>query len=191
MCNHQEEELDKGYKNEYLLKGGQQLIVRTPKLGDEQALIDHMKVVDGETTFLAREPGEFNFTLEQERQFIESCMKNDLMLFLVGEVDGEIVANCSVGISNNNRRYRHRATMGIAIKKDYWHKGIGKKLMDECIRWCKENGLEQLELEVVTQNDRAVSMYQQFGFEISGTKKHALKYGDGTYADEYFMVLFL
>lgn len=34
-------------------------------------------------------------------------------------------------------------------------------------------------------------MYKSFGFEIYGTKKHALKYSDGTYADEYSMVPFL
>jgi ribosomal protein S18 acetylase RimI-like enzyme len=63
--------------------------------------------------------------------------------------------------------------------------------MRECIKWCKEKGVEQLELEVVTQNNRAVSMYQDLGFQIYGTKKHALKYSDETYADEYYMILFL
>lgn len=63
--------------------------------------------------------------------------------------------------------------------------------MQECIKWCKEKDVEQLELGVVTQNNRAISMYENLGFEIYGTKKHALKYGDGTYADEYFMCLFL
>jgi RimJ/RimL family protein N-acetyltransferase len=81
--------------------------------------------------------------------------------------------------------------MGITVRKDYWNKGIGKNLMQECIKWCKEKGVEQLELEVVTQNNRAISMYQYLGFDIYGTKKHALKYADGSYADEYFMCLFL
>lgn len=34
-------------------------------------------------------------------------------------------------------------------------------------------------------------MYESMGFEIYGTQKHALKYGDGSYADEYYMILFL
>jgi hypothetical protein len=34
-------------------------------------------------------------------------------------------------------------------------------------------------------------MYKKFGFQIQGIKKHALKYGDGTYADEFHMILFL
>ena len=179
------------YRNEYILKDDQKFIVRSPEEGDAQALINQMKTIDTETKFLAREPGEFNFTLEQEIEFIRNSMGDENGRFLVGEIDGRIVANCSVGVVTNNKRFLHRAAMGIAIIKDYWSMGIGKILMQECIEWCKEKGIEQLELEVVTQNNRALSLYKNLGFQIYGTKKHALKYGDGTYADEYYMILFL
>lgn len=179
------------YKNNYILKDGQKLIVRTPEEGDAQNLIKLIHTVDSETRFLAREPREFNLTLEQEKEFIRDNMNNENGCFLIAELDGEIIANCSVGLVLNNKRYLHRAAMGIVVRKDYWNRGIGKNLMQECIKWCKEKDVEQLELEVVTQNNRAISMYKNFGFEIYGTKKHALKYEDGTYADEYFMILFL
>lgn len=192
MGNHQNKNVSKKfYRNEYELKDGQKVVVRNPELGDEQGLINQMKIVDCETKFLARECGDFNFTLEQEREFIKNSINDENRLFLVGEIDGKIIANCSVGVVSQNKRYLHRAAMGIAVCKDYWSKGIGKKMMQECIKWCEEKGVEQLELEVVTQNNRAVSMYESFGFQIYGTKKHALKYGDGTYADEYYMILLL
>lgn len=177
--------------SEYKLKDGEKLIVRNPKFDDAQGLINQMKTVDSETKFLAREADEFSFTVEQEREFIKNSINDESRLFLVGEVDGRIIANCSVGLVLNKKRYLHRASMGIAICKDYWGKGIGKKMMEECIKWCEEKGVEQLELDVVTENNRAVSMYESLGFKIYGTMKHALKYGDGTYADEYYMVLFL
>jgi len=186
-----EEGLNEFYSNGYLLRDGQQLIVRNPKVGDEQGLVDHMKTVDCETKYLAREPGEFNFTLDQERDFIKNTITNNNIFFLVGEIGENIIANCSVGIVMNNNRFQHRASMGIAVRKEYWSLGVGKRLMKECIKWCKENGVEQLELEVVTQNNRAISMYKSFGFQVHGTKKHAMKYEDGSYADEYFMILFL
>ena len=179
------------YRNEYVLKDGQKLIVQIPEIGDEEGLIDLMQAADSETKFLAREPGEFNFTLEQEREFIRNRINDENGLFLIAEINARIIGNCSVGIVINNKRLFHRAAMGIVVRKDYWHSGIGKNLMRECITWCKEKGVEQLELEVVTQNNRAISMYQNFGFDICGTKKHALKYADGSYADEYFMCLFI
>ena len=46
----------------------------------------------------------------------------------------------------------------------------------------------QMELDVVKNNEKALEMYQRFGFEIIGTRKNALRYQDGTYADEYLMV---
>lgn len=181
----------KTFKQEYILSDGDKLVLRTPQLGDEQGLIDQMKIVDSETKFLARGAGEFNFTLEQEREFIKSSLNDKNRLFLVAEIDGKIIGNCAVGLISNNKRYLHRASMGIAICKDYWKKGIGSKMMTECIEWCREKGLEQLELEIVTENSRAIPVYEKFGFKTYGTKNHAMKYVDGTYADEYFMILFL
>lgn len=192
MDNHQNyQDSKKLYRKEYLLKDGQQLIARIPEPEDAEGLINQMQTVDSETKFLARESDEFSLTVEQEREFIKNRTKDENVSFLIGELDGRIIANCSVGIIDNKKRYLHRAGMGIAVSKDYWNKGIGKIMMQECINWCKEKHVEQLELEVVTENIRAVSMYKSFGFEIYGTKKHALKYGDGTYADEYSMILFL
>jgi len=76
------------YRNEYVLKDGQKLIVRIPKIGDEKGLINLMKAVDSETKFLAREPGEFNFTLEQEREFIRNSINDENSLFLIAEING-------------------------------------------------------------------------------------------------------
>ncbi|MBL4935030.1 GNAT family N-acetyltransferase [Clostridium sp. YIM B02515] len=97
---------------------------------------------------------------------MSNIINDESGLFLIAQLSGRIIANCSVGIVSNNKRFLHRAGMGITVRKEYWNKGIGKIMMKECINWCKENGVEQLELEVVTQNDRAVSMYKSFGFEI-------------------------
>ncbi len=60
--------------------------------------------------------------------------------------------------------------------------------MEECVKWCKNHNITQMELDVVKDNERALTMYQSFGFEIVGTMPRALKYPDGTYADEYLMV---
>jgi len=190
MCNHNSKETEVGFYNEtFELKDKGELTVRVPVVSDAEKLLNHMKIVDGETRFLAREAGELSFTLEQEESFISSMSDSKDRIMLIGTMDGQIIANCSVGIVMSNMRYLHRAALGIAIQKAFWGQGIGKIMMLKCISWCKNNGVEQLELEVVTTNERAVSMYKGLGFEILGTKRHALKYADGTYADEFFMVL--
>lgn len=192
MCNQASQEVEKVlYRVEEEIKGNLQLIIREPEVEDAQKLIDHLKVVDSETKFLAREPDEFCLDLEEEASFIRRVLEDTNTLMIVGEVDGQVIANCSVGLIMNKRRFLHRAAMGIAVRKDYWNLGIGRLLMQVCIKWCKDHAVEQLELEVVTVNNRAITMYENLGFKIHGTKKNALKYSDGTYADEYFMSLFL
>lgn len=61
-------------------------------------------------------------------------------------------------------------------------------MMQECIKWCEEHGVTQMELSVVKKNDRAVKMYRAFGFEVTRTIPKALRYPDGTFADEYLMI---
>lgn len=171
------------------MKDGREFLLRSPRVEDAQELIYYMKAVDGETPYLAREVGEFSFTVEQEEAFIRSTLENTDVCFLVAEYNGHIIGQCSVGRNNSTSRFAHRASMGITVSKNYWNNGIGKTLMKACIAWCQENDIEQLELEVVSKNLSAVSLYLGLGFEITGTKKRALKYKDGTYSDEYTMWL--
>lgn len=179
------------FRKEHVLNNGTKLILRTPCIDDVKALIDQMKNADAETKFLAREENELQFIIEQENGFISNLLNNNNGLLLLSEINGRIVGNCAVRLISENLRYLHRASLGFAISKDYWGLGIGSKMIEECIGWCKQEGFEQLELEVVTSNTRAISLYEKFGFKKYSTLKHSMKYLDGTYADEYIMILFL
>lgn len=175
-------------KEQVLLTNGEQLSIREATKEDALKLMNHLKQVDTETQFLGREPGEFNMTLEQEIEFIKGVSNNKQMCYLVALINDEIIGNVSAAVVRNNLRFLHRATLGITVKKKYWHKGVGQALMKSIIRWCKENSIEQLELEVVSSNKRAIRLYEAFGFKMYGTQKHAMKYTDGSYADHLFMI---
>jgi len=43
----------------------------------------------------------------------------------------------------------------------------------------KEAGYEQAELEVISENKRAVALYEKFGFVKYGTLPDNMKYSDG------------
>ncbi len=175
----------------YELKNGTNVTIRPPVEADAQAILDLIATADAQTRFLAREPGEFAATLEQEQRMIAALQREPDMAWFCGEYEGHIVGHCSVGLVRNTKRYRHRAEVALLVLQDYWGLGIGGKLMQSAISWCQEKGLEQLELGVVADNHRALAMYQSFGFQIVGTLPHALRYSDGTYADEHLMVKIL
>jgi ribosomal protein S18 acetylase RimI-like enzyme len=63
--------------------------------------------------------------------------------------------------------------------------------MEYCLKWCADNKITQVELDVVTTNERALRIYQGFGFKIVGTIPNALRYSDGRCVDEYNMIKFL
>ncbi|MCH5265830.1 MAG: GNAT family N-acetyltransferase [Lachnospiraceae bacterium] len=175
----------------YSLKNGKTVIIREPQVKDAEGIISVMTKVDTETLFLARNPGEFCTTVEKEKRIIDSVLNNPNCTWFIAEYTGRIVGQCSVGLVRGYQRYRHRAEVAFVILKDFCNIGIGGKMMLECLKWCTDNNVSQVELDVVTTNERALAMYKSFGFEVVGTLPNALRYPDGTYADEYKMVKIL
>lgn len=180
--------MSSGFQKTYGLKNGRMLTVRSLLPDDAPKMIAFMNAVDTETRFLSREPGEFNYTEEQEREIITRRGADEDTYWLVGEIDGAIAANCEARRVGARSRFRHRASMGIVVGREYWRLGIGKILIQELIAWCREKGFEQLELEVLAANERAQALYRSVGFTVTGTRPNAFKYPDGTYADDLFMV---
>ncbi len=174
---------------EYKLRNGKSVIIRKPAIADAKAIINIISVADTETRFLARNPGEFCITEEQEKNFISNILKDSDHDWFVAEYEGEPVGQCSVGLVSGYERYRHRAEVTFVILKDYCGMGIGGKLMQQCIDWCKDKGVTQIELRVVADNKQAIAMYKSFGFRVTGTVPKAMRYKDGTFADEKLMVL--
>lgn len=173
---------------EYLLKNGKNVVIRKPQPEDAEGIIHVMSIADTETLFLARNPGEFSTPVEREREIITNILNDNDVEWFVAVYEGKVIGQCSVGLVRRNARYRHRAEVAFVILKDYWNLGIGGKMMEECIKWCKDKGVTQIELDVIKDNERAIKMYRDFGFEITGTISKALHYQDGTYADEYTMI---
>ncbi len=166
---------------------GKELLLRNATEEDAQMLLDGLKQVSGETRFLLKESEEITLTIEQEKEFIKNNNESDTNVFLIGFLDGAYVGNCSL-MGKTLLRQKHRASMGIALKQRFTGVGIGTAMMEKIIALATEMGYEQLELEVVANNERAIHLYKKMGFEIYGTFPSTMKYLDGTYADEHWMM---
>jgi putative acetyltransferase len=78
-------------------------------------------------------------------------------------------------------------SIGIAVRSDWHGKGVGRALMQALVDLA-DNWLPvtRLELDVYTDNERAIRLYREFGFEIEGTHRaYALR--DGKYVDSHAM----
>ena len=107
---------------------------------------------------------------------------------IICEVDGRIVGSSHVMWSSGIKT-RHRASVAIAVLREYWSQGIGTRLMEELISIAERNkDIIQLELEYIEGNERARALYEKLGFRVTGVKPDAIRLKDGTFLNEYQMV---
>lgn len=170
------------------LKNGKTAVFRAAEPDDAPEMIAFLKDTAGETPFLLRYPDEVNFTEEGERSLLQSRSDDPSVVMLSAWVGGRLAGNCTLMPKGGRRKIRHRAGVAIAIRKAYWGLGLGKALLTRVLTLAKEFGYEQVELEVISGNDRALGLYQHVGFVQTGRMPNAFRYGDGTYRDEIQMV---
>lgn len=107
-------------------------------------------------------------------------------LQLVAERGGRLVGSAGLHPAPALRR-RHAAMLGISVVAEAQGQGVGRALMqalcDYADGWAQ---LLRIELTVFTDNQRAVALYERFGFRHEGTHRaYALRHG--VYADVHCM----
>lgn len=177
----------------YILRDGRKISIKSPEVEDANMLLNHIVKVASSTDYLLSEPedfGKYYQDISKEEALIKSYQDGPDYLFAV-YLEGNIIGNSSLNF-HHHVKDKHRARIGIAIQKDYWDLGIGTILMQEMIKVAKATpGIEQIELGVISVNERAKHLYSKVGFRKVGTLPRQLKLKDGTYLDEDMMVLLL
>lgn len=106
---------------------------------------------------------------------------------LVAVIEGRVIGLLDIHTFPNRPRRRHAGVIGISVADEWQGKGVGGALMRACIdladNWLN---LMRLELEVYSDNEAAIRLYQKFGFIHEGTlRQHAFR--DGQYVDSVSM----
>lgn len=172
----------------------EEFIIRNAVGEDAPAILDYMARVDRETTFLAREPGEFekNYSLGTETALLDKQAESSASLYLLAvSKNGTIAASCLCSFRTGRARTRHRAELAISVRQDFQRQGLARQLMEVQETWCRSQGIEKLCLEVDTKNLPAIRLYLSQGFVVEGTLHRETRMADGTYRDLYMMAKFL
>lgn len=99
-----------------------------------------------------------------------------------------MAGNCQIAWKGGMKT-RHRASVAIALLKEYWNQGIGTRLFQEMIQIAEDNpSILQMELDFVEGNTRARALYEKMGFRITGVRPNAIRLKDGTLLNEYSMI---
>ena len=108
---------------------------------------------------------------------------------LIAIIDGKVAGTAGIEAVGKKYKVKHRAEFGISVLKEYWGLGLGKALTKTCIQCAKNAGYDQLELNVVADNDRALSLYRSLGFEEFGRNPRGFNSQTSGYQELVYMML--
>jgi len=138
-----------------------------------------------------RSPKVYEGTLQlpypSREQWRKRISETDGCYNLVAVSGEHVIGMLTVDTFPNRPRRRHVGRIGISVSDEWQGKGVGKALMQAGIdladKWLN---LTRLELEVYADNESAIRLYEQFGFEREGVlRQHAFR--DGRYVDSIMM----
>lgn len=163
---------------------------REAEPSDAGKFLEYCKKVGAESDNLTFGAEGIPFSISQEADFIRKYSGNPGSVMLVAYDEGELIGTGAVSVVSGRPRFSHRREIAISVRKDYWGKGIGSGLMNLLIDFCKKSGAESIELEVRSDNERAIGLYKKFGFEKIGTNERYFKI-NGEYFSADYMNLYL
>ena len=109
-----------------------------------------------------RGPEGVPLSVEAEEAYLRAQEGSADNVQYLARVDGEIIGTASLNRKPN--RMRHRGEFGISLKKAWWGCGAASALAEAILAFARENGFEQLNLEVRGDNARAIRLYEKLGF---------------------------
>ena len=169
------------------LKDGREAVIRGAQPSDAAEMAAFMKTTAGETEFLLRYPEECTMTEAAESVFLDDVLNSPDQVMPCCFVDGVLAGNAMLTM-NSRIKTRHRASVAIGLKKEYWGLGIGTALFQEIIAIAKDRGLDHLELDYIEGNDRARRLYEKMGFVEVARVPDVYRLKDGSFRQSILMM---
>lgn len=162
-------------------------LIREARKEDAEKILRYTKIVGAQTNNLTFGGEGIDLTIEEEENILEHISNSDKSIFLIVCLEDEIIGVGNIS-AKSSKRTKHKAMVGITVKKKYWRMGIGSKLMESLIEFAKEAKLEIIELNVRSDNQGAIHLYEKFGFIKTGVFPADFKI-NGKYYDSDYMIL--
>ena len=108
---------------------------------------------------------------------------------LVADGQGELLGWLSVDVLPYRRASR-TGYLVMGVDAATTGRGIGRALLTAALAEARRRGLRRVELTVMTDNLRAISLYLRSGFQVEGCRRQAVL-RDALAIDEYYMAQLL
>lgn len=171
-----------------LLQNNRLLTLRPATPDDAPQVIAYVEQVSAESENLTFGPGEFDISLEQERGILQQMAHAVTSLYLLAEIEGEIVGTLTFS-TEKRPRLQHGGEFGMSVLQKYWHLGIGAQMLTTFIAWARQTHLiRKINLRVRVDNFPAIHLYEKHGFVREGRRTREI-YLHGQFIDVLLMGL--
>lgn len=108
------------------------------------------------------------YLTDKGKEGLRRCIAGDFSAIFVAEIDGKIIGYLAGGVQEAEkcRNIKYLCELGsLWVDDEYRSKGIGKELVKEFEKWCREKKVSRLSVDTSAGNERAIEFYRKEGFE--------------------------
>lgn len=116
--------------------------------------------------------------------FVRGNIASDVAQFVA--VDAALVVGWCDVVPAWAHAIQHCGSLGMGLLPAYRGRGIGRKLLSAALAKARSNGITRVELEVRSDNTRAIKLYEHMGFAREALKRNGMRF-DGVYFDSIQM----
>ncbi|MCR5572608.1 MAG: GNAT family N-acetyltransferase [Candidatus Saccharibacteria bacterium] len=110
--------------------------------------------------------GNWAFSNEAKERYL-NAIRNEYVI--IAEIDGQpvgfLIGKIIEPKVGNARQVKQAYLQNIYVNEDLRKAGVGKELIENFKKYCRNNNVEQLNVSVLAANETAVDFYEAIGFE--------------------------
>lgn len=155
--------------------GLDKILIKEAVPADAVKCLNYLKQIGRETDNLTFGAEGLPVSPADEAKFLQAVHDDRGSVSYFAWHEGHIVGD--VSLNALPRRMSHRSNLGLLVVKAWWGKGIGSSLLQKAVDYAEANGVELINLEVRSDNYRAIRLYERFGFRKIGVSPAYFKIG--------------
>jgi RimJ/RimL family protein N-acetyltransferase len=162
------------FPSKMIISNSEELTIKKADEDDATQIIKYIKQVLEESDYFTIGLEEFEKTKGQQRKDIKNMAKNPNNLFLLATINNKIVGFLNFK-TEQKRRTSHVGEFGVSVLKNKWGLNIGSALLNALLGWIKtRKQIKKINLQVRSDNTRAIALYRKYGFQNEGLIKKAV-----------------
>lgn len=167
----------------------QSVHIRQARPEDAPSILACFEEIASQTDYLSM-GDEVAVTSSTELQLILSALTNKSPNFYLVACAADTVVGTLSFTRGQRKRTQHAGDFMLAVRSDYSGRGIGRALIHQLIAYGVSSGIHKINLQVRTENDRAVQLYHSCAFTMEGRISRTV-FSHGAFHDSYAMGLIL